>query len=629
MKKVSLVILAKERDAALTQLGTLGVLHIEKRSIQSENVQRLLETKQKTEQVLSILRNYRNQGHQGVTEKDLSYQRRQTSPGGAIPVQEVRDRVLSLVEERKSLQEALVMDQKEVSRLEPWGSWNPLDLEYLKEKGIYLILYELPRRVYEKVGETVRLIVLSRDATVVRCVALGDPIPGETPFLIPALSLSELKERIRHRQERLQAIEVELTELARYFPLLEKETERLRQEIEFEMARLSLTTTEDTPEALSISWLCGYVPVDLAGKLKRASAEYGWALIMDDPTETDVPPTLIKNNSFVRIIQPVFDLLGTVPGYREYDISLSFLLFFSLFFAMIMGDAGYGVLLLVVSLWFAFKNKQQKGIVSDGIRLLLLLSSVTIGWGAITGTWFAISYEHLPEFLQNLVIPPFRPNPRLSAKEANRLIQQNIKHLCFIIGTVQLVLAHIKNIKKNLPSLTAVAQLGWLTMVAGLYFLVLNLVLDKNAFPVPPFALWMIGGGLVTYFIFAEQKGGNFFKNILTSVANFLPTFLSAVSSFSDIISYIRLFAVGLAGYAIGESFNSMALGFASPLVRIVAGSLILIAGHGLNLAMSALSVVVHGVRLNMLEYSGHLGMEWSGVKYVPFAVRRQHEHEG
>ncbi len=629
MKKVSLVILAKERDEALSRLGELGVLHIEKHSVQSEGLQKLLETKQKTEQALSILRSYQKQSDKGEPEKRPSSEKKEATPKGSLSAQEVRQRVLSLVEERKNLQEALAADQKEASRLEPWGPWNPADLDYLKEKGIVLIPYELPRRVYERVEKTARLIVLSRDATVVRCVALGEPIEGESPFPLPALPLSELQERMQRRKERLQAIEVELTELALYFSSLEKEIGRLRQEIEFEMARLSLTTTEDTPEALSIAWLTGYVPVDLAGKLKRAAAEYGWALIMDDPGDTDAPPTLIKNNPFVRIIQPVFDLLGTVPGYREYDISLSFLLFFSLFFAMIMGDAGYGALLLGASLWFAVKNKRQHGVVPDGIRLLLLLSSATIGWGAITGTWFAISYEQLPGFLQSLVIPPFRPDPSLSAKEANRLIQQNIKHLCFIIGTVQLVLAHIKNIKKNLPSLTAVAQLGWLTMVAGLYFLVLNLVLDKNAFPVPPFALWMIGGGLATYFIFAEQKGGNFFKNILTSVANFLPTFLSAVSSFSDIISYIRLFAVGLAGYAIGESFNAMALGFASPLVRIVAGSLILIAGHGLNLAMSALSVVVHGVRLNMLEYSGHLGMEWSGVKYVPFAVRQQHEQEG
>jgi V/A-type H+-transporting ATPase subunit I len=152
---------------------------------------------------------------------------------------------------------------------------------------------------------------------------------------------------------------------------------------------------------------------------------------------------------------------------------------------------------------------------------------------------------------------------------------------------------------------------------------VLNLVLSSAQFPVPEFAIYLIGGGIAAYFIFVEQKGGNFFANIGKGFANFLPTFLSAVSSFSDIISYIRLFAVGLAGSAIAQSFNDMAAGAMSAGVPgIIGGVLILVAGHGLNLAMNALSVVVHGVRLNLLEYAGHLGMEWSGYAYSPFALK-------
>jgi V/A-type H+-transporting ATPase subunit I len=165
--------------------------------------------------------------------------------------------------------------------------------------------------------------------------------------------------------------------------------------------------------------------------------------------------------------------------------------------------------------------------------------------------------------------------------------------------------------------------LGWLCLVVGLYFLVLNVVLDKNAFPIPSFALYLIGGGLGAFFIFANQRGGNFFKNILVSLSDFLTTFLNSVSSFSDIISYIRLFAVGLAGASIAASFNDMAFGLPPGPIRIIGGGLILLFGHGLNLAMNALSVVVHGVRLNLLEYAGHLGIEWSGHKYSPFALKK------
>jgi len=476
--------------------------------------------------------------------------------------------------------------------------------------------------MYEQLDPAIERIVLSQDKTIVRCVVLGEPIPGEQPFALPELSYSALSERISKRKQTITDIDTKLSALSSQMKTIKEEIQRLSEQAEYEAAKASMEVTEDTPPELAISWITGYIPADMAGKLKRAAAEYGWALIIDDPSEGDTPPTLVRNPAYIRIVQPIFDLLGTVPGYHEFDISMSFLVFFSLFFAMIIGDAGYGVLILLLSLYFGLKGRQKTGKFADGILLLFLLSSTTIVWGAINGTWFALPYDSLPGFLKALVIPPFRPNPALSPKEAAQLVQQNIKHLCFIIGTVQLVYAHIKNIKKALPSLTAFAQLGWLSMVLGLYFLVLNLVLDKTAFPVPPFAIWMIGGGLATYFIFAEQKGGNFFANILKSVANFLPTFLSAVSSFSDIISYIRLFAVGLAGYAIAQSFNGMAAGLSAGIVRILAGALILLFGHGLNLAMSALSVVVHGVRLNMLEYSGHLGMEWSGVKYSPFAVK-------
>jgi V/A-type H+-transporting ATPase subunit I len=168
-------------------------------------------------------------------------------------------------------------------------------------------------------------------------------------------------------------------------------------------------------------------------------------------------------------------------------------------------------------------------------------------------------------------------------------------------------------------------------MMIGLYFLVLFMLLKVT---LVSFAVYMIGGGLAFYFIFAEQKGGNFFKNILKSFTNFLPTFLNAVGSFADIISYIRLFAVGLAGSSIAQSFNEMAIpvdGFGavgvSFVLRLFAAVLILVFGHALNIVMNALSVIVHGVRLNLLEYgANHLGMEWSGYAYKPFELKNIRE---
>jgi V/A-type H+-transporting ATPase subunit I len=609
MKKVSLVVMNSERDSCLERMRDLGVVHLEKKSVSSDALGQLLEKLRRCETAIGILRNF------------VPAEGGNVPPTMAVPG-DIVDAVLDRTEKKKAAQEELSAFQKEKSRIDKWGNFDPLALGDLSGKGTVLIPYELPRKAYENIGKDDQVILLSSDKTLVRCVSLGRPLPGETPFALPDRSLADLERSIADLRSRLGALQDELSSFAVFRGKLELHMAEIAQDTEFEVARVSMESTADSPEELAVSWISGYVPADDAGFLKRVASEHAWALIVDDPSEGDVPPTKVKNNFLVRLVQPVFDLLGTVPGYREYDISLSFLLFFSLFFAMIFGDGGYGAVLLGLAVIFGIKAKSSTGKIPDGVLLIGLLSLSTVAWGAITGTWFALPLENLPSFLQALVIPPFYPDPALPPKDAAKLVQQNVKHLCFIIGAVQLVLAHLKNIKKAFPSLTALAQLGWLSMVVGLYFLVLNLVLDKDAFPVPAYALYMIGGGLFTYFLFVEQKGGNFFKNILSGFGNFLPTFLSAVSSFSDIISYIRLFAVGLAGFAIAQSFNGMAGSLPDGIVRIAAGMLILFFGHGLNLAMSALSVVVHGVRLNMLEYSGHLGMEWSGIKYAPFAPK-------
>jgi V/A-type H+-transporting ATPase subunit I len=632
MKKASLVVMEKYRAASLEKLRELGVVHLESLNLSSEGLSKLLEQKARIELALGILRNYK--APEEDSEPEIPYGRRKEDrrrddeafySAEAVNRPEVPDpvdQVLALVEERKRIQERLAVDAKEQSRIEKWGDFDPADLADLKDRGVVLIPYELPRRVYEALGET-RVVVLSREKSIVSCVVLDEAVPGENPLVLPGKSLSEIRRGIAEMQDTLATIEGRLARLSSREASIRNKLEKVIEEIEFESARVNMERVEGISDELTVCWLRGYIPYDQVGVLKRGAAENGWALMLDDPDEGDNPPTLVRNNAFVRLIQPLFNLLGTTPGYREYDISLSYLLFFSLFFAMIFGDAGYGSILFLGALLLGVRSKAKSGKVPDGVLLMGLLSFTTILWGSITGAWFAAPLEKLPAFLRALVIPPFRPDPSLDPKAAADLVQRNIKHLCFIVGAGQIVLAHLKNVKKEFPSLTAIAQLGWLCMVVGLYFLVLNLVLDKDAFPVPPFALYLIGGGLGAFFIFSNQRGGNFFKNVLSSLANFLPTFLNSVSSFSDIISYIRLFAVGLAGAAIAGSFNSMAFGLPAGPVRIIAGGLILLFGHGLNLAMNALSVVVHGVRLNLLEYAGHLGIEWSGHKYSPFALKK------
>ncbi|MDR1867449.1 MAG: hypothetical protein LBQ77_04165 [Treponema sp.] len=614
MKKVSIVTLEKNRDESLEALRSLGVVHLEKKHMNSEALSRLIGRKTKAEQALGILRNYTAvQTSTGEKPHDIVY------------------KTLSLIEERKQIQEQLFAHAKEQARIEKWGDFNPEDLNILASAGVNLIPYQLTQKEYETL-EKQPFIVLGSDKTTVYGVAVNTELKGITPWTVPERSLGKLRTMAAEAQKRLGAIEQELTVLAAYTQQIESMLDTVDQDIEFEAARANMEKIEDQQYALL--WLNGFIPYDKVDALKKTVAEQKGALVISDPTETDRPPTLVKNNAFVRLIQPLFSFLGTVPGYREYDISFSYLLFFCLFFAMIFGDAAYGTLLFILVLLLGVTFKKKSGKIPDAIKLFGLLALCTIVWGSINGAWFATPYENLPPFLQVLVIKQFNPAEKLAEfpgflqnifhlpEEApNNTAQWNVQFLCFTVAIIQLVWAHIKNIKKTAPSLTAFAQAGWLVMMIGLYFLVLFMLLKV---PLPSFATYLIGIGLGTYFIFANQTGGNFFANIGKSFANFLPTFLNAVSSFADIISYIRLFAVGLAGTAIAQSFNEMGMGIPGLAGKIIGGSLILIFGHSLNIVMNALSVIVHGVRLNLLEYAGnHLSMEWSGYAYKPFNAKK------
>jgi V/A-type H+-transporting ATPase subunit I len=150
----------------------------------------------------------------------------------------------------------------------------------------------------------------------------------------------------------------------------------------------------------------------------------------------------------------------------------------------------------------------------------------------------------------------------------------------------------------------------------GLYFLIQTIVFKK---PLPGAAIWLIGIGFGINFIFVQQEG-NFFKGFLSSFKNIIPIALNSISCFSDIISYVRLFAVGLATVKVAEAFNEMAAGVGFDSFAIVGSIFILIFGHSLNMVMAGMSVMVHGVRLKMLEFSGHMELQWSGTKYKPFS---------
>jgi len=185
-------------------------------------------------------------------------------------------------------------------------------------------------------------------------------------------------------------------------------------------------------------------------------------------------------------------------------------------------------------------------------------------------------------------------------------------YLCFLVGAIHLTIAHALIAARNVKSPVALSQLGWIGIIWGLFFVAGKLVLSK---PFPDFGLLLLFAGMALVLLFANfQK--NIAKGALVTLGD-LP--LSVIGSFSDVVSYLRLFAVGFATFIVASSFNSMAASAGAGLIGGLIAAIILFLGHGLNIILALMAVVVHGIRLNMLEFSGHLNMQWSGKPYRPF----------
>lgn len=190
--------------------------------------------------------------------------------------------------------------------------------------------------------------------------------------------------------------------------------------------------------------------------------------------------------------------------------------------------------------------------------------------------------------------------------------EKAVQRLCFFIGAVHLSIAHIWRAVLKAPALTALADLGWTFVLWACFFIARVLILGDA---LPFFSNWLLIAGVALVIIFTNPQ-----KNILKGIAEGLGTLaLSLMNNFTDVVSYIRLFAVGLAGVAISDAFNAMATsaGAGSIPALLLTGAILLI-GHGLGLVLGPVSVLVHGVRLNVLEFSGHAGVSWSGQNYKP-----------
>lgn len=629
MKKVSFVVLEEERKEALKKLRKLGVVHLEKLEGNSQELRDFRESYNKAELAYMIVSEIKVPKKKLVVSESFD----KDKVCGQIL------RVLELSDKKKQCNEKIIANTLELERFAGWGDLNLSDFDFLAEKGLFLSLYEIPTAAYVALPDTVETIVVNESKNLVRFLLiqrgekgslLKDVVrPAELPpeaYAVPMISSStkQLRDEIVACKSEIEAIEKELAELALHGDDFKKFSQVIGKDIEFENAYSGMgreVETEETKVFMPLAWLTGFVPTgDLQAVLDTAKAEQ-WAVVVSDPEEEDEVPTKLKNNKFISLIYPVTDFLGTVPGYREYDISGWFLLFFTIFFGMIFGDGGYGLLMVLVAIGADILTLAKKKKIPPAYNLLLLLGFATLAWGTVTCTWFGVSPDKLPAWLTGLSFEPISNAFSAQSPENEALVKRNLQIFCFMLALVQLSIAHLKGICRYIKSLKAFGELGSLLMLWGVFFVVLNMVVKVDTFwgiqTMGNVVFSLVGVGFALSFIFANYEG-NLKDSILESLKNIVSVLLGVVNVFSDIVSYIRLWAVGLAGSAISATVNDMAGPILGGAV-IFLGILLLTFGHGLNMVLNVLSVIVHGVRLNTLEFSSHLGMSWSGFAYEPF----------
>ena len=629
MKKVSLIIKGDKKEEALKALRKLGIMHIE---ISEGSGERLEAYKAENDLFARAL--FAIGKPKKAKQNSLSFEE-------ALDIARTVDALT--VERDFSLSEQAAINS-ELERLKGWGEICPDKINSLSESCGSIAFYDIPKREYDALPEEIKKVRLQANKNSIKCLLLMDSVRDDAraaisvyQLVLPNISTAEMKQRYDELNARANEITKQISSYTCYVDAIKSAVSELEKKIEFETyftGMRSEVLSSGEKNSTSIACFSGYIEEEDLDSLKQMARDNSWGLSIEDPTVEDNVPTKLKNNKFVSLIYPLTDFLGTVPGYFEYDISGWFLAFILIFFGIIFGDGGYGLLILAIAAVLIAKSLITKKRIDPAFLLCGLFGLSTIVWGTLTCTWFGLSPEQLPSWLKSMSVPlisnvyadklwslPWTP------EGVGLTTAQNLQIFCFTLALIQLTVAHVIGVGRNRRSLKLLGDIGSILQLFGIYYLVLSLVVNPEVFslglvlggvPVGTVALVLIGVGFVMSFVFANYEG-NVIKSLIASIKNIVSVLLGVVNVFSDIVSYIRLWAVGLAGAAISATVNELAGPLFGNFLFMVLAIILLVFGHGLNMILNILSVIVHGIRLNTLEFSSHLDMSWSGHKFKPF----------
>ena len=612
MTKYSFILLTGEKEGFLEQLQELGVVDISRsvKPIDSDSsvMFHKVERARKTIEYLESIDYSKDTDAEAIVKATVNIE------GDPVDfVEECRAKLTGL-------NASLANAEKQMKVRLPWGDYDKNALDGLKDLG-YIVRYYCvdAKRFDEAWNELYPLQVVENDGKKVWFVTVA-PKAEEYSFPVQEVAAPEgtyaaaAEEADRYKTEIIDC-KAGLLNAKDYIPAIKEACNRDLVELDRYLAdSAAVGAAED-----HVTVFTGFAPVENDTELSEAFDKMGVLYIKEEAVEEDNPPIKLKNNWFTRQFESFTGMYG-MPVYSEFDPTAIVAPFYLLFFAMCLGDAGYGIVLLLFGLML---NKGWvKFAMFDGLgNIISILGAGTIVVGTMLGTFFGMSlYEAawVPQWLKSCMIVGDVEVPGLGTFNIQMLLALAIGvfHICLAM-TVKAI-----GYTKRFGFRETVSTWGWLLLIVGG---IIVAILGVGKFISPAAIKWavIVIGVLSALGIYIFNTPG---RNPLINIgAGLWDTYNMATGILGDVLSYIRLFALGLAGGMLGQAFNNlgqMVLG--DSFLTWIPFALILLFGHVLNILMSSLGAFVHPLRLTFVEYFKNAGYEGKGAAYNPLTTNKE-----
>ena len=613
MNKLSFLIYHKEYEMFLEKLRELGVVHIEKRqgAEMDANLQAFM---QKRTAYQSLLKS--------MTLAAASFEGTPSAASSQLTIDQVVNSYETQQEQIQALNMQLPVLDKEIDAMEVWGEFDWNVIEKLKANGWQMQFYCCPEKSFDETWtDEYNATVINRKGGQSYFVTVNQT-PVELEAEVVRLPKQRLSELVREQEELKATIQKANADLDLFcvnnIQVVEKALEDLESDINLmEVEQLGGERMADG----TIVMMDGWVPVENDAEVRKMLDESGVYYEIRPAEKEDNAPIKLKNGKISRAFEMLTKMYG-MPDYGEFDPTPLLAPFYALFFGMCVGDAGYGLLLVLLGLYL--KKKLSKSM-AGMMNLLITLGVATTIVGAVFNTFFGVSLTSLdlPHWMDSLIISGKWDGTAYDKTMVIALLV-GMFHICFAL-TVKAIGSTVRYGFKNVLS-----DWGWWLLVGGSvvvatlnYLGVIDMEVSKMAF---------IGiGGVSAIGIYLLN---NIRRNIFVNVgAGLWDTYNMATGLMGDLLSYLRLYALGLAGGMLGGVFNTLGMQLRDTMGDFLFGipgwicfGLIFVAGHGLNIALSCLSGYVHSIRLTFVEYFKNSGYDGKGTEYKPFSSNKKND---